>query len=162
MKQEKGSPIAISVPDDVKLMSPKQIIVLMRNLGVGKRNYAPPHHARAWTTSEFLTACTRDDVIRWAKKFPPERTTVDGWFSANGPIPDDRRDAWHYFFHVFFSDSRRAYGTQGWKEAYFDALRREKIKDARSQAFTKEVLLPLLKIKQGDLINIVPLLGSKS
>lgn len=158
MKEEKGPPFVIEVPDAAHQMTPKQIIVLMRGLGVGKRNYAPPHHARAWTTGAFLDACTRSDVTRWAKTFPPERTTVDAWFSPRGPLPDDRRPAWHYFFHVFFADSRRAYGTQAWKEAYFAALKREKIADARGHAFAREVLLPLAELPQGAVSNVLPLI----
>lgn len=117
-------------------MSPKELILLMRSLGVGKENFAPPFQARAWTTHEFLDACMRRDVIRHFRglKRPdqiPERTTVDGWFSRKGPLPDDRRKAWHFFFHVFFSYERRAFGTQEWKQAYFDAIRRQKIRSAR-------------------------------
>lgn len=127
MNVKTWEPIAIEVPAVVSSMTPKEIILLMRAFGVGKKNFAAPDHARKWTASEFLHACTRHDVMRRAKKFPPERTTVEGWFSPNGPVPDDRRDAWHYFFHVFFSYERRAFGTLDWKAAYFDAVRREKI-----------------------------------
>jgi len=133
----------VSIPDEVAHMTPKQIILLMRSLGVGKENFQPPHHARAWTTTEFLDACTRDDVIRRARKCPPERTTVDGWFSPSGPVPDDRRDAWHYFFHVFFSYERRAFGTLAWKIAYFDAVTRAKINAVRRQGTGLAGNLPL-------------------
>lgn len=124
-------------------MTPKQIILLMRSLGVGKENYPPPHHARAWSTTEFLDACARDDVIRRANKFPPERTTVDGWFSASGPVPDDRRGAWHYFFHVFFSYERRAFGTLDWKAAYFDAVTRAKVSAIGAQGAGQIAKVPL-------------------
>jgi|GEM_PF-4018024 len=117
-------------------MTPKEIILLMRGLGVGKENYPPPFHARSWTTNEFLEACLRPDVIRHFRALKrsdqiPERTTVDGWFSPKGPLPDDRRKAWHFFFHVFFSYERRAFGTQEWKQAFFDAVHRQKILAAR-------------------------------
>ena len=124
-------------------MSPKQIILLMRILGVGKENYAPPNHARAWTTTEFLDACTRKEIMRRTKNDPPERTTIDSWFSANGPIPDDRRAAWHYFFHVFFSYERREFGTQDWKTAYFDALRRARISQVWDRSLVQEQGLPI-------------------
>lgn len=143
MTKGKRTPVPITVPIEVDDMTPKQLVLLMRNLGVGKRNYAPPEHARPWSTAEFLTACTRDDVMRFTKRSPPERTTVEGWFSPNGPVPDDRRDAWQYFFHVFFADTRRAYGTQEWRKAYFQALRREKIATARALAPVHAAFLPL-------------------
>lgn len=143
MTKGKRTPIPITVPEEVDQMTPKQVILLMRSLGVGKRNYAAPDHARPWSTGEFLTACTRDDVMRFAKRNPPERTTVEGWFSHSGPLPDDRRDAWHYFFHVFFADTRRAYGTQDWRRAYFRAVRREKIAAARKHSDPASVRLPL-------------------
>lgn len=133
----------LPVPPEATTMTPKQIILLMRTLGVGKENFQPPDHARAWTTTEFLDACARDDVIRRAKKFPPERTTVDGWFSASGPVPDDRRDAWHYFFHVFFSYERRAFGTLEWKAAYFDAVTRAKVNAVSTQGAGLAAKLPL-------------------
>lgn len=116
----------------------------MRSLGVGKENYHPPLHARSWTTSEFLEACTRREVMRNTDKFPPERTTVDGWFSAKGPVPDDRRDAWHFFFHIFFSYERRRFGTQEWKRAYFDAVLRKKIEESRTPSRSMPITLPLI------------------
>ena len=162
MVKKNIDPVAIDVPREVAQMSPKQIVLLMRGLGVGKENYAPPHHARAWTTSEFLTACTRDDVMRRGEKFPPERTTVDGWFSAHGPLPDDRREAWHYFFHVFFSYERRAFGTLEWKAAYFDAVKREKVKLARTRKGKGEPTLPLELPTDAKFIDIKPLLKDRS
>lgn len=143
MTRGKRPPIAIAVPEQADKMTPKQIILLMRSLGVGKRNYAPPAQARPWTTSAFLSACTRDDVMRFAKGCPPERTTVDGWFSPTGPVPDDRRDAWHYFFHVFFADTRRAYGTADWQKAYFRAVRQEKVHAAQDHSKVPAAFLPL-------------------
>ena len=143
MTKGKRIPIPITVPEDVDHMTAKQVILLMRSLGVGKRNYAPPDHARPWSISCFLAACTREDVIRFAKRSPPERTTVEGWFSPAGPVPDDRRAAWHYFFHVFFADTRRGYGTEDWRKAYFRAVKRDKIAAARAQCASKEVRLPL-------------------
>lgn len=138
-------------------MSPKQILQLMRALGVGKENYPPPRQARSWTTTEFLDACARDDVIRRANKFPPERTTVDAWFSPNGPLPDDRRDAWHYFFHVFFSYERRAFGTLEWKAAYFDAVKRAKIKAVSAQAGGPRTKLPLEPAQSEIFANLLTL-----
>lgn len=143
MTKGKRPPVPITVPAEVDQMTPKQIIILMRNLGVGKRNFAPPHHARAWSTAEFLEACKRDDVMRFAKQHPPEKSTIEGWLSPNGPSPDDRRAAWHYFFHVFFADTRRAYGTEDWRKAYFRAQRREKISSAQAQGAVSPPALPL-------------------
>jgi len=144
---QKHSAIAIEIPNEVASMTPKEVILLMRSLGVGKENYQPPFHARAWTTSEFLDACTRREVMRNTDKFPPERTTVDGWFSPKGPVPDDRRDAWHFFFQIFFSYERRRFGTQEWKRAYFDAVLRKKIRDARSSERETPITLPLIAPK---------------
>jgi len=138
------SPIAIEIPNEVTHMTPKEVILLMRSLGVGKENFQPPFHARAWTTSEFLEACTRREVMRNTDKFPPERTTVDGWFSPKGPVPDDRRDAWHFFFQIFFSYERRRFGTQEWKRSYFDAVLRKKIQDARAVEREAAITLSLV------------------
>ncbi|MEM6824143.1 MAG: hypothetical protein AAF566_03450 [Pseudomonadota bacterium] len=162
MTRKNKSPIAIEVPDAVHDMSPKEVILLMRLLGVGKENYAPPDHARSWTSADFLKACTRDDVIRRAEKFPPERTTVDGWFSPKGPVPDDRRHAWHYFFHVFFSYERREFGTLAWKAAYFDALKREKIAASQVRSLFGEIDLPLGDPPERSLANILPLLRRRT
>ncbi|MGX0905130.1 hypothetical protein ACSSV8_003724 [Roseovarius sp. MBR-79] len=133
MKKEINSPVLIPVPAEVASMSPKEVIVLMRALGVGKFNGLPPWHARGWTTAEFLDRCLDTDVLRGTLYDPPERTTVEGWFSLSGPLPNDRRHkTWHFFFHVFFNDGHRGSGTAAWRDAYFAALTRAKVAAARS------------------------------
>lgn len=162
MVKKYNDAIAVKVPAETAQMSPKQIVLLMRSLGVGKENYAPPQQARAWTTSEFLEACTRNDVMRRAEKHPPERTTVDGWFSANGPLPDDRRDSWHYFFHVFFSYERQAFGTLDWKAAYFEAVNREKVRAVLTKAQSGPAIVPIKVSKDTTFIDILPFLKGRS
>lgn len=130
LKKPSPQPAAIPVPPEAAQMTPKQILLLMRALGVGKENYQPPNQATPWSTAEFLEACTRDDVYRRVGKLPPERSTVDGWFAASGPLPDERRPVWHFFFHVFFSFEHRAFGTLAWKEAYFQSVTRAKTRAA--------------------------------
>jgi len=145
MKQEIISPVPIPVPPEVATMTPKEVIVLMRQFGVGKINRPPPDHARSWTTAEFLDRCLEPGVLRGRDYDPPERTTVEGWFSAGGPLPNDRRHkTWHFFYHVFFNDARRSSGTAAWRDAYFAAIARAQIAAARSAGER----LPLLRPSQ--------------
>ena len=151
MTEESYKPIPIEVPEEASRMTSKQIILLMKALGVGKKNYAAPNHATSWSTREFLDACVEHRVARFSRGEPPNRTTVDGWFSPNGPVPSERRDAWLYFFHVFFSHERRAFGTLDWKVAYQAALRRDQIARVMNMA-------PLELPFEGKLVDAVKLL----
>lgn len=143
MKRETFFPVPIAVPAEVATMTPKEVIVLMRHFGVGKVNLPPPDHARAWTTAEFLDRCLERDVLRGRTYDPPERTTVEGWFSPSGPLPDDRRHkTWHFFYHVFFNDTRHGSGTAAWRDAYFASLARARIAAARCAAPGLPLLRP--------------------
>ncbi|WP_162901502.1 hypothetical protein [Breoghania sp. L-A4] len=150
-------PVKILLPDGIETMSPKQIILLMKDFGVGKENYASPGDAQPWSVDQFLSACSPERLSKTSPPEIPNKSTIEGWFSAGGPLPTEDGPR-RYFFQVFFAEDRARFGTREWKDAYTAALDREKILKRIGETDHRARLIPLIHPEGFEPSDILPIL----